>query len=80
MRWQLIKYFRKNQSSVSGVFSSKESTLSFLSTSLYFMLFYFIFALKSILFSEKISFRPTILFITFDDKHFFYDVYITYYM
>lgn len=71
MRWQLIKYFRKNQSSVSW---------SFLSTSLYFILCYFIFALKSLLFSEKISFSLTIVFMTFDDKHFFYDAYITYYM
>ena len=78
MRWQLIKYFRKNQSSVSGVFSSKESTWSFLSTSLYFILFYF--CLKSLLFSEKISFSLTIVFMTFDDKHFFYDAYITYYI
>ena len=71
MRWQLIKYFRENQSSVSW---------SFLSTSLYFILCYFIFALKSLLFSEKISFSLTIVFMTFDDKHFFYDAYITYYM
>ena len=71
MRWQLIKYFRENQSSVSW---------SFLATSLYFILCYFIFALKSLLFSEKISFSLTIVFMTFDDKHFFYDAYITYYM
>lgn len=71
MRWQLIKYFRENQSSVSW---------SFLSTSLYFILCYFIFALKSLLFSEKISFSLTNVFMTFDDKHFFYDAYITYYM
>ena len=45
-----------------------------------FILFYFIFALKSLLFSEKISFRLTILFMTFDDKHFFFDTYITYYV
>ena len=45
-----------------------------------FILFYFIFALKSLLFSEKISFRLTILFMTFDDKHFFFDTYSTYYM
>lgn len=54
MRWQLIKYFRKNQSSVSGVFSSKESSWSFLSTSLYFILFYFCF-------EEFIIFRKNII-------------------
>ena len=43
-----------------------------------FILFYFCF--EGFIIFRKISFRLTILFVTFDDKHFFYDAYITYYV
>lgn len=83
MRWQLIKYFRKNQSSVPFrvcLVPKKVLDLFFLQA---FILFYFIFAWRVYYFQKKYHLGPfslTIVFMTFDDKHFFYDAYITYYI